>query len=725
MSVSLIRATESHTGATLLLTKSVSEASFQWALGQAGDTPYGVLVFTFTMTTATETATAVTYGGQSLAKVTGGSAADTANEPGRCTAWFLGSGLPTGAQNVVVTRTNNTVVMYAVGFLLASGGLNTSVYGTPVLQEENAAMTAVTIDPGTQTSIVLAGAYYGGSTAPVGSTGTTTAQTIDGGTGYAYSCATGYETTPTTGSRSRGLAAATDDRAQVVLAVRELGLQQGAVDCAGASTLAIAGTVAHRAQQGVVAVDATTTLAVAGSVAHRNQQGAVDCAGASTLAVAGTVEGLIDYISIERKDGAEGDYAEVTKQAIDSSPWDDDGPFTGGHTYYYRARIYQQGAFGDYGNEDSIEWGALEQGALAVDAATTVAVAGSIAHRNQQGAVACDAATTVAIAAGVQHAAWTGALALAAATTLAVAGTTAHRNQQGATSVDATTTAAIAGTVAHRNQQGAVACDATTTAAIAGTVSGAPTGAMAVACTTTLAIAGTVAHVAHQGALTVTATTTVAIVGTLAGRVQGETLVAAATTVAAAGSVVHVNRQGALAIDATTGVTPAGTVAHRAQQGAMAPAAATTVAIAGTRVKLGAAAPAATSGVAVAGTTTHATWQGAAAPAATSGVATAGTVSHAAWQGALACAATTGVQVAGQTEGEFQGSFAVAAITTVKVRGYRPRGGQWHYQRNDRPGRAGDRGDMTHRRRKDGDRGGGKNDGRHDHGRRQRGGGDR
>lgn len=216
MTVSLIRTAESHTGST----GSVSQGSYQFALGQAGDAPKGVLVFTMQGVSATEVATAVSYGGSSLSPVSGGSAADTATEPGRVTAWFLGTAVPTGAQNVVVTRTNNTTVQYAVGFLIG-GAADLVTYGTPVLQQENAAMTAVTINPGAETSMVFAGGYSGDNTpAPAGSTGTTTAHTLGTGT-YAYSFGAGYETTPTTGSRSRGLAATSDDRAQVVLAVRE------------------------------------------------------------------------------------------------------------------------------------------------------------------------------------------------------------------------------------------------------------------------------------------------------------------------------------------------------------------------------------------------------------------------------------------------------------------------------------------------------------------------
>lgn len=224
MAISYIRGAESHTGASLAVSRSISEASFTFAVGQAGDSPKGVLVFTYTMVSSTETATSVTYGGSTLSAVSGASAADTSTEPGRCTAWFLGSSVPSGAKSVVVNRTNNTNIMYAIGVILG-GARDTRVVGTPQLGENNAAIAALTVDDGLgsgQTSIALAGAYYGGNTAPTAATNCTLIASIPGATGAAYSCAGSYETTPTYGSRARGLVQATsDDRAYVVLCVTD------------------------------------------------------------------------------------------------------------------------------------------------------------------------------------------------------------------------------------------------------------------------------------------------------------------------------------------------------------------------------------------------------------------------------------------------------------------------------------------------------------------------
>lgn len=217
MTVSLIRTVESHTGTT----GSTSAASYTWAVGQAGDTPRGIVVFTMQGVSATEKALQVTYGGVPLHKVPSASAADSATEPGRVTAWILGASVPQGAQSVVVTRTNDTTPCYAVAFLLG-GSYDLETKGTPVLQEGDGTVAPVSIAPGAATSIVLAAAYSGDNTpAPVGNADMTVAHTLLGT--YAYSFGSAYETTPTTGTRTRGCTQSTsDDRAHVVLAVGEV-----------------------------------------------------------------------------------------------------------------------------------------------------------------------------------------------------------------------------------------------------------------------------------------------------------------------------------------------------------------------------------------------------------------------------------------------------------------------------------------------------------------------
>lgn len=110
-------ASESHTGTT----GSTNEASFSWShAGGTSPAPKGVLVFTFVNANADD-ATSVTYGGVSLTAVSGGRAnSSNGTNPGDCKAWFLGSGVPTGTQTVVVNRTNNSNAMYAVAITVTS-----------------------------------------------------------------------------------------------------------------------------------------------------------------------------------------------------------------------------------------------------------------------------------------------------------------------------------------------------------------------------------------------------------------------------------------------------------------------------------------------------------------------------------------------------------------------------------------------------------------------------
>src|SRR3990167_10680032 len=103
MAVAHDASSESHTGTT----GSASEASFSWSHTVVG-TPKGVFVLVFTIGTD-NLATSVTYGGVTMLALgtDGGVARDTATEPGVVKLFYLGSGVPTGNQTVVVNRTNN------------------------------------------------------------------------------------------------------------------------------------------------------------------------------------------------------------------------------------------------------------------------------------------------------------------------------------------------------------------------------------------------------------------------------------------------------------------------------------------------------------------------------------------------------------------------------------------------------------------------------------------
>lgn len=210
---------ESHTGTT----GSASEASFNWTHTPVG-TPKGVLVFVFAVS-ATNPVTGVTYGGTALGAVSSGEAVDTGGEAGNCKAYFLGSSVPTGAQSIVVSRTNNATVMYAVAITVTAGG-DTAVAGTTLLQEddENEEQNIDDGSPGYDT-VRFAGAFSG--LASVNSLGTgansTAVHSIDFGVAV---CAVVRETTAGEGARpvgfdSVGGGGGPDDRACVLLAVKQ------------------------------------------------------------------------------------------------------------------------------------------------------------------------------------------------------------------------------------------------------------------------------------------------------------------------------------------------------------------------------------------------------------------------------------------------------------------------------------------------------------------------
>ena len=216
MAVAHDASSESHTSGS-----SFNEAAFSWTHTPAG-TPRGVLVFTYAKETGPPNdALSVTYGGVSLTAVSGGRATDTAGEPADCKAWFLGSNIPTGAQSVVVNRTNNATAMLA-HCVTVTADTDTAT-GTPVLVEEDGTYAEQSVDdgsPGTN-SVRYAGGYSGNGGADLGPGANSTSLQVSAFSGARI--ATVRETTAGQGSRSVGFSyAVTDDRAAVHLAVKEV-----------------------------------------------------------------------------------------------------------------------------------------------------------------------------------------------------------------------------------------------------------------------------------------------------------------------------------------------------------------------------------------------------------------------------------------------------------------------------------------------------------------------
>lgn len=216
MAVAHSAASESHTGST----GSSAQAAFSWTHTQTG-TPQGVVVFVSTYASVANLITSVTYGGVALTRLTGGLAQDGAGELGRLDTFFLGSGLGTGNQTITVNRTNNSTVMYAAAATVTAGANTAVPQATIVLLQGDGTLAAQTVDdtsPGAN-SVRYAGCYSGLNAPPTAGTGSTLLNSIDIGN---YGSALVRETTAGQGARSIGFTGATDDRAAVHLAIREL-----------------------------------------------------------------------------------------------------------------------------------------------------------------------------------------------------------------------------------------------------------------------------------------------------------------------------------------------------------------------------------------------------------------------------------------------------------------------------------------------------------------------
>jgi hypothetical protein len=185
-------------------------------------TPKGVLIFVVRQGGSIDDITSVTYGGVTVPAVSGGLAADTTGELGLCKAFFLGTGVPTGAQTVAVSYGANA---HYVVCITVTASLDTEIYtsGIVLLQEDGTVAEQSVGDgsPGTN-SLRFVGGFSGLSAFP--GVGANSTALVDNSVGLATSAGAARETTAGQGSRSVGFSTGTtEDRAYVHLAVRELG----------------------------------------------------------------------------------------------------------------------------------------------------------------------------------------------------------------------------------------------------------------------------------------------------------------------------------------------------------------------------------------------------------------------------------------------------------------------------------------------------------------------
>lgn len=211
---------------------STSEGSFTWNHTPVG-TPRGVFVCTFTQST-TDEVSGVTYGGTAMTAVVGGRALDDASSDlGDAKLWFLGSSIPTGEQAIVVTRTNNATVVWALAETVTAGA-DTEVTGI-VLVEDVGTVAEQNVDDGSPGANSLRFACGHSSLSSPPAAGTNSTYTgggvalIDFGARVAGMV---RESTAGQGSRPVGFDDAnTQGRAIVHFAVREAAAAASGVPC--------------------------------------------------------------------------------------------------------------------------------------------------------------------------------------------------------------------------------------------------------------------------------------------------------------------------------------------------------------------------------------------------------------------------------------------------------------------------------------------------------------
>lgn len=196
-------------------------------------TPRGVVVFIQQTGTASDFVNGtVSYGGVAMTRVpTNGFAVDSAIEVASIYAYFLGSGIPTGAQTVSIDHDTGIFgTKHAISVTLTASS-DTEIVASGKL-ENDAANPSIALDSGARTAIKLFNLYSGRDalaniTNTAGMTRIAASKYAAGNFCYVY----GYRTTPGTGSETVVQTADSDDVAMIGIAVAEV-----------AATTATAGT---------------------------------------------------------------------------------------------------------------------------------------------------------------------------------------------------------------------------------------------------------------------------------------------------------------------------------------------------------------------------------------------------------------------------------------------------------------------------------------------------
>jgi len=180
-----------------------------------GTTIAGIFVLVMTPTNGGTNITGVTFGGDALTEVV--AVHTTAgDEDGSAYFYFLGTSIPSGTQDVVISITGGTTQLRGVI------GSVTAAADTEIVDSDSIgavqANPQLTLDTGAEDSAVAAGLYSGVGSVPTGLSGQTSIQSDDFGNHITVSA---RRTAIEAGSITIGWTVASDDQAMVAAAIIE------------------------------------------------------------------------------------------------------------------------------------------------------------------------------------------------------------------------------------------------------------------------------------------------------------------------------------------------------------------------------------------------------------------------------------------------------------------------------------------------------------------------
>lgn len=188
--------------------------------------PQGVVVFDQQIGTSSDHVNgAVTYGGVAMARPgspSNGLAQDTAVEPAAVVAYFLGSGVPSGTQNVSITHDTGIFGTKWCCCVTLTGAGDLEVVANGKL-ENDAANPSISLDSLTRVALKLF-CLYSGKDAIASITNDAGITRLHATKYSAAACCrvVGHRTTPGTGSETVSQTATSDDAAMLGLAIAEV-----------------------------------------------------------------------------------------------------------------------------------------------------------------------------------------------------------------------------------------------------------------------------------------------------------------------------------------------------------------------------------------------------------------------------------------------------------------------------------------------------------------------